>query len=452
MRLREALRVQRGDVVAFIGAGGKTSALFRLADELLHEGWRVLLTTTTRLAAHEIQRAPFAARFAENARPSDVRAWLNEHGCVLLYSRIDPARRKVIGLAPETITQLLDMVDSDVLLVEADGARRLPLKAPYDHEPVIPADATLVVPVAGLDALGQPLDEAHIYNAERIRARYGFPKGGAVLPPWMAVTLRDPELGLRGVPPTARVVTLLNKVGNYPYAHEQARRVARLVLRSPRVEAVAIGAVQSPDAPVYEVQRRVGAVVLAAGRSQRMGQPKVLLPWDDYTVIEAVLTRLIMARLDEIVVVTGHQAQAVERILADWPVRLVRNPRYAHGEMLSSVQVGLHALPETVAAALIVMGDQPMLDARALGNILAAYAEGRGTIVVPTYRGQRGTPVLFARRFWPELLAHSGGRPRDVVQRHPESVAEAEAPNDSVLRDLDTPEQYRQERKRAGLA
>ena len=452
MRLREALRVQRGDVVAFIGAGGKTSALFRLADELLREDWRVLITTTTRLATHELQRAPFAARLADGVNAGDVRAWLNEHGCVLLYSHTDPAKRKIIGLHPETISALLDVVDSDVLLVEADGARRLPLKAPYAHEPVIPADATLVVPVAGLDALGQPLDDAHVYNAERIRERYGFPKGGAVLPPWMAVTLRDPELGLQGVPPTARVVTLLNKVGNYPYAREQARRVARLVLRSPRVEAVAIGAVQSRADPVYEVQRRVGAVVLAAGRSQRMGQSKVLLPWDDYTVIEAVLARLIMARLDEIVVVTGHQAQAVERILADWPVRLVRNPHYARGEMLSSVQVGLRAMPETVAAALIVMGDQPMLDARALRSVLGAYAEGRGTIVVPTYRGQRGTPVLFARRFWPELLAHAAGRPRDIVQHHPESVAEAEVPNDSILRDLDTPEQYRRERKRAGFA
>ncbi len=452
MRLRRALRVQRGDVVAFIGAGGKTSAFFRLADELLREGWRVLLTTTTRLATHELRRAPFSARLDERVQAADVRAWLNAHGCVLLYSHTDPVRHKVIGLSSETIAALLDAVDSDVLLVEADGARRLPLKAPYDHEPMIPADATLVVPVAGLDALGQPLDDAHVYNAERIRARYGFPKGGAVLPPWMAVTLRDPELGLRGVPPTARVVTLLNKVGNYPYAREQARRVARLVLRSPRVEAVAIGAMQSPSDPVYEVQRRVGAVVLAAGRSQRMGQPKVLLPWDDSTLIETVITRLIMARLDEIVVVVGHHAEAVERILADWPVRLVRNPNYAQGEMLSSVQVGLRALPETVAAALIVMGDQPMLDARALVNILGAYAEGRGEIVVPTYRGQRGTPVLFARRFWPELLAQKGGRPRDVVQQHPESVAEAEVPNDSILRDLDTPEQYRQERKRAGLA
>jgi molybdenum cofactor cytidylyltransferase len=450
MRLREALRVQRGDVVAFVGAGGKTSALFRLADELRADGWRVLATTTTRVARHEAYRAPFAARLTDDVTPKDIQGWLNDYGFVFLSSKSGAQHDKIAGLHPDLITGLIDSVNSDVLLVEADGARRLPFKAPKDHEPVIPGDASLVVPVAGIDALGQPLDEQHVYNATRIQERYGYPDGHVLIPPWMASVVRDEELGLRGIPSGARVVALLNKVPLNGYDRRRARRVAQLVLRSPRIEAVALGAVQSPN-PILELQQRAAAVVLAAGLSSRMGQSKALLPWDRRTVIEAIVNRLMALRLSEIVVVTGHQGDEVAQVLAQYPVRIVHNPAYAEGEMLSSLQAGLKALPESISACLVVMGDQPALDGRIAGQILQVYAEGCGASVVPEYRGVRGHPVLIDRQFWPDLLALETGAPRDVLRRYPERVVRLDVDNDSILRDMDTPEQYRRERHRAGL-
>lgn len=451
MLLREALRVQRGDVVSFVGAGGKSSALFRLAGELRAEGWRVLATTTTRMAMRELRRAPLAARLDATVTPAHIRRWLNEHGFVFLYSDQDQRRKKVVGLHPEIVSGLVDSVDSDVLLIEADGSRRLPLKAPFDHEPVIPRDTSLVVPVAGVDALGKPLDSEHVYNAARIQERYGFPDGAELIPPWMAVTIRDTELGLRGVPDSARVVVLLNKVTADGYDRVLARRVAYLILRSARVESVALGAVQALDDPVHELQRRVGAVVLAAGMSKRMGQSKVLLPWDGRTVIEAITSRLVVARLADVVVVTGYRSKHVERALKKLPVRTVHNPGYAQGEMLSSVQAGLAALNDNVAAALIVLGDQPSLDNRIVNQLLNTYMVGQGDIVVPVFQGQRGHPVLIGRRYWPELLALESGAPRDVLRRYPDHMASVEVDNDSVLRDIDTPEEYRLARYLAGL-
>lgn len=453
MRLADALRVQRGDMVGFVGAGGKTSALFRLAHELHAEGWRVIGTTTTRLARHEILNAPCALAVAAGTSPAAVRERLDQHGFIFLYSHEDVRRDKVIGLAPEAISRLVDAVDSDVLLIEADGARRLPLKAPRSNEPALPADVSLVVPVAGIDALGQPLDAEHVFNAEHIIERYGFPEGEPLLPPWMALTLRDPELGLRGVPETARVVALLNKVPLNGHERARARLVAQIVLRSTRIGAVALGAMQSPADPIHEVQQRVAAVVLAAGQSRRMGRSKPLLPWSDgQTVIEAIVRRLLIFRLAEIVVVTGYQGDAVRRALEHLPVTFVENENYATGEMISSVQVGINALPETTAGALVVLGDQPMLDSRVVGDVLTAYGEGHGTIIAPVYRGERGHPVLFDRRFWPELLALERGAPRDVIRRYPDDLALVEASNDSILTDIDTPEQYHRARILAGLA
>lgn len=450
MLLREALRVQRGDVVSFVGAGGKTAALFRLAAELRAEGWRVLATTTTRVASYEVAQAPAAVQVTGAVTSGHIRDQLSEHGFVFLYAADDA--QKAAGLPPAVMTGLINSVNSDVLLIEADGARRLPFKVPYAHEPVIPPETTLVVLVAGVDALDQPLDEAHVYNTARLCDRYGFVEGERLIPPWMAVALRDPELGLRGVPDGARVCVLLNKTPGEGYAHRRARRVAQLVLRSARIEAVALGAMQSPGEPVCEVQRRVAAIVLAAGESARMGRPKPLLPWErGQTVIEAIAARLVALRLAEIVIVTGHRAADVARAVGWLPVRVVHNPDYRQGEMISSVQAGLRALPQEIAACLVVMGDQPALSVRVVDQVLLAYGRGCGEIVAPVYEGQRGHPVLFDCRYWPELLALEAGAPRDVIARYPDRLHLVPVDDDSILRDIDTPEDYRRERRLAGL-
>src|SRR5690606_30492249 len=161
--------------------------------------------------------------------------------------------------------------------------------------------------------------------------------------------------------------------------------------------------------------------------------------------------RLLSFRFSEILVVTGHQGDEVQRALAHLPVSFVENPDYARGEMISSLQVGLRGLADTTSGALVVLGDQPTLDGRVIGQVLSAYAEGRGSIVAPVYRGERGHPVLFDQRHWADLLALEGGAPRDVIRRTPEALALVNVSSESILTDIDTPEQYRRARFLAGL-
>ncbi len=449
MQLRQALGIARGEMVAFIGAGGKTSALLRLGAELAAEGWRVVGTTTTRIAAAELALAPGALAIGDSLRPAAVSRALTQHGFVFLYRRI--IGDKAIGLSVEAVNALADAVDSDVTLIEADGARRLPFKAPYGHEPAIPADVSLVVPVAGLDALGQPLDNQHVYNAEAMIAQFGYPPGERVKAPWIASVLRDAELGLKGAPASARVVALINKVPATGYRRGRARLIAQLILRSERVRSVAIGEVQAAD-PIREVRRRIGAIVLAGGLSSRMGQPKVLLPWDNRPVLNTILGRLRNLRLDDTVVVTGHAADRVRTAAMSDGVRCVHNPQYDTGEMLSSLQTGLRALGPQIAACLVVLGDQPQMEARVVSEVLTVYAEGRGTIIAPSYQHRRGHPILIDRAFWQEILElPPGGAPRDVINAHADTTAYVDVPTDSVLRDIDTPEDYARERRLAGL-
>ena len=273
------------------------------------------------------------------------------------------------------------------------------------------------------------------------------------MPPWLAQVVRDDELGLKGVPERARVVALLNAVPPTGYLRLRAHLIARMILRSPRISGVAVGSARAAD-PISEVQRPVAAIVLAAGMSSRMaamGQHKVLLPWTNgKTIIEHIIDQLMLARIDHITVVTGFHAEEVAALAKARGAEVVYNPKYETGEMLSSLKAGLKAQASTIAAALIVLGDQPRIQPKIVGQVTMAYAEGKGDLIAPSYQMRRGHPILIDRRYWGELLALSDtAAPRDVIGKYP--VLHINVDNDSVLNDVDTPQDYRQERSKAGL-
>lgn len=448
MNLQNAFEITPGDVVAFIGAGGKTAALIALGHELAQAGLRVLATTTHHISPDELELMPYAVTL--DAGMGQLSLALGEHRFVFLYSHVQDS--KVYGPTSSEIPRLLDAIDSDVMLIEADQADGLPFKAPFDAEPYIPPQTTLVVLMASLSVLGKPFDDEHVYNASAIDLRYGFLIGNPVRAPWVAQVLRDSEMGLRGIPPTARVMALLNQTPAKGYMRRRARAIAQNILRSPRIQSVALGSVRSSD-PIVEVQRHIGAVVLAGGMSKRMGQSKVLLPWGaGRTIIEHIIEQLVLARVPQITVVTGHRAGDVRQVVAASGVDIAHNPQYMTGDMLSSLKVGIRAMPSHIGAALIVLGDQPRIQPKVVTQVLMAYAEGAGDIIAPSYQMRRGHPLLIANRYWGEILdLPDSGSLRDVLDRHRDRIAYVSVDTDSVLQDVDTPEDYRQERRMAGL-
>lgn len=448
MRLTDALGVQRGDVVSFVGAGGKTTAIVRLGYELMQDGWRVLASTTTRIGEDQLSLFPHAVRWRSSLLRGDreLAGLLDEHRFIFVYQDIRGSKAQ--GLPEETVSRLIDEMNADILLIEADGARRLPLKAPHPHEPAIPLDTTVVVGVAGLDAIGQPLQDV-LYNPEPVLERYGFKPDAPTQPAWVAQIMRDETLGLKNVPESARVVTLLNKADESTLVYARGRRAAQIILRKPGVSSVAVGAVQREKDPIFEVQQRVAAIVLAGGLSKRMGTSKPLLPWGRGTVIERIIQTLLPFKLAEIIVVTGYKSAEVEKAVESYPVRTAFNPIYVKGEMLSSLQAGLNAASPNIGAALVVMGDQPQMSPRVVHRVLRSGAYNIGAIVAPYYMDQRGHPLLIPQRFWSSILNLKKGAPRDVINQHP--ITHVPIDNDSIIRDIDTPEQYAHEKRLAGL-
>jgi molybdenum cofactor cytidylyltransferase len=187
----------------------------------------------------------------------------------------------------------------------------------------------------------------------------------------------------------------------------------------------------------------IAAIVLGAGRSRRMGTQKLLLPYGGGSVIGHIVVQVVQSPVERIVVVTGADHDAVAGALHGRRVTFVRNPA-AEGEMLSSVRCGVAALPEACRAAVVVLGDQPGVTAALIGAIVRAHVESGRGIVVPTFGGRRGHPVLISAAYFGAVLSEFDDVGlRGLVRAHPQDVLEVQAASAGVLEDLDTPEDYR---------
>ncbi len=157
-------------------------------------------------------------------------------------------------------------------------------------------------------------------------------------------------------------------------------------------------------------------------------------------MIAQTVDRVTSCSVQPVIVVTGHQDREIRNALAGKPVRFVHAADYAEG-MAASLRAGIAALSGEISAVLICLGDMPLVEPALLNRIVAAYdpVEGR-EIILPSFQGQRGNPVLWGKRFFPELLKLSGDTGgRQILHRYAERAAEIQVESDSVLRDFDTP-------------
>jgi molybdenum cofactor cytidylyltransferase len=204
----------------------------------------------------------------------------------------------------------------------------------------------------------------------------------------------------------------------------------------------ALATPEAGEAPSLPRASHVAALVLAAGQSRRMGAlNKLLIEIDGVPMVRRVVEMLRRSSAASIVVVTGHERERVEAALKDLPVAFVHNADYAQG-LSTSLKVGIAALPDDTDGTLVCLGDMPRVTAAEIDRLIAAFnpVEGRG-ICVPTRRGKRGNPVLWARRFFAEMQDVAGDvGAKHLIGAYPEMVAEVEMADDGVLTDIDTPQ------------
>ena len=316
-----------------------------------------------------------------------------------------------------------EMVTAGAQLVLVAGASAI-----LDRRDVIPAAVTDLG--GAIEHFGMPVDPGNLL----LMARLG----------------KVPVLGLPGCARSPKVNgfdwVLWRVLAGLPVGADAIRRMgvggllSEIGLRPlPRARAggpPATGAAKPPQ------RAKIAGIILAAGRSSRMGaMNKLLIPIDGKPMVRRAAEAVLAAQLSPVLVVTGHQREQVEEALKGLPITFLNNKDFAAG-MSTSLRVGLDAVPAECDGALVALGDMPLITAAEIGQLVNAFnpVESRA-IVVPTRRGKRGNPVLWARRFFGEMTAAGGDvGARHLFEAYPEAIVEVEMAGDGVLTDIDTPQ------------
>ena len=251
--ISEALGLKEREVISLVGAGGKTTLMYRLARELLLSGKRVVTTTTTKILEPRPEETNFL--FVDSDE-KEIKDFVWQH--LDQYRHLTVARErlgsgKLKGVSTDLVNELWSLDKIDTIIVEADGAAGRPVKAPREWEPVIPTATTLVVAILGVDGVGKELNEENAFQPERISKITGIPVGEKLTDEAMAILMVHPEGLFKGAPSSSRVVAFFNKV-DIPKGVAKAKDISRKIFgkKQRQIERVVLGQLKN-EPPVAEV-------------------------------------------------------------------------------------------------------------------------------------------------------------------------------------------------------
>ncbi len=461
LTLAQALRVEESNCIAFVGSGGKTTALFQLARQLKPP---VIVTATSHLGVWQV---PFADKHIV-AKSQNNLATLEKdlNGVVLVTGdtkddKFQPVHHEVIASLRAFCTN-----HSISLLIEADGSRQKPLKGWAEHEPPIPDFVDHVITVVGLSGLGKSLTEEHVHRPEIFAELSGLKAGEIIDSNAVTHVLSHDKSSLKNTPSRARRTVLLNQA-DAPELQAAARAMTKRLLS--KYYSVVIASLD--QGKIYAAHEPVAGVILAAGESSRYGEPKQLLDWKGEPFVRVVAKRALEAGLSPVTVVTGANAEQVESAVKDLDVNIVRNNEWESGQA-SSIRAGVIALKqppppfghlpqirqgmlpdnqnfyvgfgggwEGVGGVIFLLVDQPQITTSILQALVEKHAEGLYPIVAPMVMDRRANPVLFDRRTFADLLTLEGDTGgRAIFHKH--KVEYLPWHDDRLLLDVDTPEHY----------
>ncbi len=433
--IEQALRASKSSCIAFIGAGGKTTALFQLARELAkhtpvivtassHFGeWQISLADT-----HLIVESPVALEGLENKL----------QGVTLITGIFDGDRTKPLGEKSLDWLHQFCKNHSVPLLIEADGSRQKPLKAWAEHEPPIPNFVEQVVHVVGLSGIGKPLSEEVVHRAEIYSKLSGLDVGEIITSDALIHVLTHSDGGQKNIPPNARIIVLLNQADS-----AELQSIAHGMVNSLLSSFHSVVVSSLTQGNIFAVHEPIAAIVLAAGESARFGKPKQLLDWKGQPFVRAVAVTALEAGLSPVIIVVGANGEKVESAVADLNVMIVSNDEWQSGQG-SSIKAGISKFttsPTSPGGAIFLLADQPQITTSIIRALVEKHAEGLYPIVAPLVLDQRSNPVLFDRVTFDDLLEIQG----DVGGRaifHKHRVEYLPWHDDRMLLDVDTPEHY----------
>ena len=432
----------RYPVLSVVGGGGKTNLIFRMMEELTAAGKKVLITTTTHMA-YEPDRP-----FAEDGDMISIKQNLEAYGYTIAAS-LDREKHKIGALSEEKLKEI--KVLADVILIEADGAKRYPLKVPASWEPVIWEQTDLVIAVAGMDAVGRLIREV-CHRPECVADFLGKETEEKLTEEDIEKIVLSTE-ALRKCVDGREYRVLLNKAdipGKSQVAEsiadrleEQGIHAAWGSLREKEYHICGKSETERKRAAQMPSKRvKLALIMLAAGNSRRFGSNKLMYEVDGVPMYQRTLRLLQKAaeRIPDsrIVVVTQPQYSEIIDVVKETGAEVLFNPKPERG-IASSMQIGLE-IAKDADACLYTVSDQPWLTAETIIALYDAFQSENKGMACTVWGEKTGNPCIFSKKYYRKLMEITGDKGgKQIIKRYPEDVTYLKISDEKELQDVDVP-------------
>lgn len=436
MRLYEELKInlKKNEMICFVGAGGKSSSMFILAKELKDLGKSVLVTTTTSI--FEPKENEYDEFIVESKYEDIVNNKISKGTITILGSEIKETG-KLKGLNKEVISKIYDDKVYDFILVEGDGSRRKPIKAPAHHEPVIPERCDRILGVIGLDSVGKLIDESHVHRPEIFCEFTGYEMKDKIDELAISNLIKHENGLFKNTPESCEKYLLLNKADDDIRMKYGLNIKNILIDNNISINNIIIGSMKKNK--YYNNNIKITGIILASGLSKRMGKEKLLLNIDGIPIIERVIRSVKGSKIDDIILV--YKNDEIKEIGKKYNIKTVLNENSNLGQS-ESIKLGLKNSYSFTDGYMFFVGDQPYLDSYIINKIIDKYDNENSKIIIPRYNNKNGNPVLFSSKLKDKLLDLKGDTGGRKIINETNEVDYIDFKDERLGIDIDTIEEY----------